>query len=70
MVGEGKEKTLQRTYRLPAGDVELIELLAKNGMLGSNRSAVVRALVSKALRELTDSEYVRKYKEQVDLLKK
>lgn len=50
---EKKERTLQRTYRLPAEDVHTIEDLARHGMLGSNRSAVVRTLLSAALKDLT-----------------
>ncbi len=49
--------------------METIELLAQNSMLGSNRSAVMRALISGALRQLAESEYVKKQKEALKLLK-
>lgn len=49
--------------------METIELLAKNSMLGSNASAVMRALVSGALRQLAESEYVKKQKEALRLLR-
>ena len=69
LVSEDKEKTVQKTVRLPVGDVETIELLARNSMLGSNPSAVMRALLSGALRQLAESEYVKKQKEALRLLK-
>lgn len=69
LVAEDKEKTIQKSVRLPVGDMETIELLAQNSMLGSNRSAVMRALISGALRQLAESEYVKKQKEALKLLK-
>lgn len=68
-MAEDKEKTIQKSVRLPVGDMETIELLAQNSMLGSNRSAVMRALISGALRQLAESEYVKKQKEALKLLK-
>ena len=68
-MAEDKEKTVQKTYRLPAGDVELVELLARKRILGSNPSAVVRALLSGALRQLVENDYVKKYGETIQRLK-
>lgn len=68
-MAEDKEKTVQKTVRLPVGDVEMIELLAKNGMLGSSPSGVMRALISGSLRQLAESEYVKKQKEALRILR-
>lgn len=68
-MAKDQEKTIQRTYRLPAGDVEMLDLLAKSGLLGSSPTAVLRALVSDGLRRLAESEYVKKQKEALKLLK-
>ena len=67
---EVKEKTAQKTYRLPVGDIELIEALAKKRMLGSTPSAVVRTLLAIGLKGLVESEYVKKHQETLELLKK
>ena len=69
-MAEPKEKTEKETYRLPAGDVELIRSLAARNILGSNRSAVARVLLSNAIQEFTKSEYLKKYLEQAELLRK
>lgn len=69
-MAEAKEKTVKETYRLPAGDVELIRALAERNILGSNRSAVARVLLGNAIQEFTKSEYLKKYLEQAELLKK
>lgn len=65
-----EEKTVQKSYRLPVGDVEMIERLADNQILGANPSAVVRAIISAALKELVQSEFVKKHKETMELLSK
>lgn len=69
-MAEEKEKTVQKTYRLPSGDVEMIEALARNRMLGSTPSAVMRTLVSNALQEIAKSEYVEKQLKTLKLLSK
>ena len=69
MAGE-KEKTVQRTYRLPATDVELIDLLAAKGILGGNSSAIVRTLLSAALKDLVEKEYPQKHHATLEFLKK
>lgn len=66
---EKKEKTLQRTYRLPAEDVEFIELLAAQGGMGSNKSAVVRQLLKMAIKELVDSDFPQKRESLVQWLR-
>lgn len=69
-MAEEREKTLQKSYRLPAAQVEFIELLAAKQILGANSSAVMRALVSIAIKDLVDSEMVKKHLETIELLKK
>jgi hypothetical protein len=69
-VAEQKEKTVKETYRLPAGDAQYIRWLADHNILGSNRSAVARALLGNAIQELVKSEYVKKYLDSVQLLTK
>ncbi len=69
-MAEEKEKTIQKTYRLPAGQVEFISLLAKRRILGSTGSAVVRTLLSNAIKDLIENEFVRKNLETLELLKK
>lgn len=69
-MAEAKENLVPRSYRLPAGDVEMIERLAANNILGSNPSAVVRAVITAALKELVQTEYVRKHQETMRLLAK
>jgi uncharacterized membrane protein len=64
------EKMVQKSYRLPAGDVEMIERLADNQILGANSSAVVRTIISAALKELVQTEYVKKHKKTMELLSK
>ena len=68
-MAEQKEKTLQRTYRLPVEDVEFIELLAGEGGVGSNKSAVVRQLLKMAIKEVVDSDYPKKRSALVEWLK-
>ncbi len=70
MAEEKEEKAEQRTYRLPVGQVEFIELLAARRILGSNRSAVVRALLGNAIKDLVENEFVKKHLETLELLKK
>jgi hypothetical protein len=69
-VAEEKEKTEQKSYRLPVGQIEFIDLLAKRQILGSTGSAVVRTLLNNAIQELIKSEFVRKQLETIELLRK
>ncbi len=69
-MAENKEKTVQKTYRLPVEQVAFIELLAKRQILGVNGSAVVRSLLTSAIRELIEKDYVKKYIETNELLTK
>ena len=66
---EAKEKTEQRSYRLPVGDIELIKLLAAKGMLGSTPSAVARSLIRDGLKGIVENQYVKKHLETLELLK-
>jgi len=69
-VAEEKEKTEQRSYRLPVEDIAIIEALAAKGLLGSNKSAVVRELVKMAIKELVNSDYLNRKEAFLDWLKK
>ena len=68
-MAEAKEKTVQRSYRLPVEDVQFIELLAAQGGMGSNKSAVVRQLLKMAIKEIVDSDYPKKREALVEWLK-
>ena len=67
---EKKERQVPRSYRLPEGLVEFIERLVTLRVLGTNESAVVRTLLSRAIQELAEKEFVRKHLESVELLKR
>lgn len=69
-MAEAKEKTVPQSYRLPASQVDLINQITARGILGSNRSAVVRTLLGNALKDLIENEFVKKYLETVELLRK
>lgn len=69
-MAEIKEKTVQQSYRLPVEQVEFIDQLAGLQILGANRSAVMRTLLNNAIKDLVESEFVRKYRETNELLKK
>ena len=51
------EKTVKETYRLPAGLVDYIEELTKLHVLGTNRSAVVRTLLDRAIHQLDNGRW-------------
>ena len=68
-MGEGTERQVPKSYRLPAGLVEVIEKLVALRVLGTNESAVVRTLLTNAIQDLTDKEFVRKHLESLELLK-
>ena len=69
MVADEKEKTVQKTYRLPAGQVELIDLLVAKGIYGGTGSAVVRTLLGNAIKELIETEFVKKHRDTLAILK-
>lgn len=70
-MAEDKEKTEQGSYRLPVEDIAIIEALAAKGLLGSNKSAVVRELVKLAiLAILVNSDYLNRKEAFLDWLKK
>ena len=69
-MAEEKEKTVQKSYRLPVGQVEFIELLAARQILGATRSAVVRTLLGTAIQDLIKNEFVKKHLETLELLRK
>jgi hypothetical protein len=67
---EKTERLVPKSYRLPAGLVEVIERLVVLKVLGTNETAVVRTLLTNAPQELTDKEFVRKHLDGLALLKK
>ena len=69
-MAEEKEKTIQKSYRLPAGLVEFIDLLVAKRIYGATRSAVVRQLLNNAYKDVIESEFVKKHMETMELLKK
>ena len=69
-MADEKEKTEQRTYRLPVSQIEFIELLAARGILGATKSAVTRTLLGNAIQGLIKDEFVKKHLDTIALLKK
>lgn len=63
-----REKMLSQTYRLPSGVVDFIEKLVAKQMLGQNKSAVVRHLLERSIREIIDTEFVRKHEDTMQIL--
>jgi len=63
-------KTVPRSYRISREQSEFIQELVALQILGTNGSAVLRTLLNNAIKELVESEFVRKYKEGRGLLKK
>jgi Arc/MetJ-type ribon-helix-helix transcriptional regulator len=68
-VADDKDTLVQKTYKLPPYEVEFIESLARKKLLGANNSDVVRTLLDRAIKELIETEYVRKHLEAMELLK-
>ena len=69
MAKDNDEKQIQKTYRLPASDVEFIELLVRRQIIGTTASAVVRNLLRRALDDLVEKEFIKKQLDAVKLLK-
>lgn len=67
---EKQERLVAKSYRLPAGLVEFIERLVALRVLGTNESAVVRTLLSNAVQDLADKEFIRKHLASLEMLKK
>ena len=58
------------TYiRLTPTQIQVIEGLVAKGILGTNDSEVIRALLDRAIRQLVESDYVRLHQETLDRLK-
>lgn len=68
-MADGKDTLVAKTYRIPVYEVEFIESLADKKLLGVNNSDVVRTLLDRAIKELIETEYVRKHLETMKLLK-
>jgi Arc/MetJ-type ribon-helix-helix transcriptional regulator len=68
-MAEEKEKTVQKTYRLPVGLIEFIDLLVARRIYGSNGSAVVRQLLNNAYKDMVETGFVKKHFETMELLR-
>ena len=62
-------KTVPKSYRIQREQAEFIEQLVTLQILGGNGSAVMRALLDIAIKDLIQNEFVRKYKETRAILK-
>ena len=56
--------------RLTPAQLQIIDALVDNGILGTNDSEVVRALLDRAIQELVKSDYVRLHQDTLERLKK
>jgi len=65
-----KTKAKTGTYiRLTPTQIQVIQGLVEKGILGTNDSEVIRALLDRAIRQLVESDYVRLHQETLDRLK-
>jgi hypothetical protein len=69
-VASDRETLVPRSYRLPASQAQIIESLRRHKIFGSNRSGIVRTLLDRAIKELVETDYVKKHLETVKLLRK
>ena len=69
-VADGKDTLVSKTYRIPQYQADFIESLAERKLLGANNSDVARTLLDRAIKELIETEYVKKYLETMALVKK
>ena len=51
--------TSQVTVRLPNETLEFIEQLSRHQILGKDRTAVLRALIDRAIDDLIKTDYIR-----------
>jgi Arc/MetJ-type ribon-helix-helix transcriptional regulator len=59
-----------KSYRLTPSQLEIIEALVTSGVLGTNKSDVVRALLDRGIEQFVTSDYLRIRQETLDRLKK
>ena len=64
-----REPTSQITVKLPDSQIELINLWKDSKMFGPTQSAVIRALLQRAIDGLVESEYARKHSEMLENLR-
>jgi hypothetical protein len=70
-VKEEKDDRLELfTCRLEAEQISFIEDLVKRRVLGSKKSAVMRALVNYAMQDMAKTDFIQKYRQMRDALKK
>ena len=65
---EKSEKTSLQSYRLPMTQIRFIEQLVGLGILGSTKSAVMRALLDRAINDVIQNDFVKKYQDTVERL--
>lgn len=56
--------------RLEAEQIAFIKDLAKRRVLGHNKSAVMRALLNYAMQDMAKTEFIQKYRQMRDALRK
>lgn len=61
------DNLVKKTYRLPQSQVDFVLALANAGLFGKEAD-VVRTLLDRAIKELTETEYVKKHFESLRLL--
>ena len=63
-------KNVARSYRIPPEQLEFIRELVKLKILGKDETAVVRSLLGSAIKDLTEQEFIQKYLDSRERLKK
>ena len=65
---EKAEKTALQSYRLPMDQIRFIDKLVGLGILGSTKSAVMRALLDRGISDVIQNDFIKKYLESNELL--
>ena len=67
-VTENKENLIPKTFRIEPSDAEFITGLCKRKILGNSESAVVRALLRRAIDNLIETDFISKHIETHKML--
>jgi Arc/MetJ-type ribon-helix-helix transcriptional regulator len=65
-----KDTLVPKNCRLTRAQVDFIRALEGSGIFGDTESDVMRALLDRAIKELVETEYVKKHRETLTLLGK
>jgi hypothetical protein len=65
-----KENLVLKSYRLEPSQIEWIDLLVSERICGHTDSAVVRALLQRALDEIVATEFIQKHQAARKAIKK